>query len=51
MVSDSAARRDAAAKARAQEEAESIIRRDPLVTELLARFAGARIVPGSIRPA
>jgi len=51
VVSDSAARRDAAAKARAQEEAESIIRRDPLVTELLARFAGARIVPGSIRPA
>jgi DNA polymerase-3 subunit gamma/tau len=51
VVSDSAARRDAAAKAYAQEEAESIIRNDPLVTELLARFAGARIVPGSIRPA
>ncbi|MCK6426390.1 MAG: DNA polymerase III subunit gamma/tau [Burkholderiaceae bacterium] len=50
-VTDSAARRDAADRARAQAQAEAVIRQDPQVLELLARFPGARIVPGSIRPA
>jgi DNA polymerase-3 subunit gamma/tau len=49
-VGDSAARRDAAAKAAAQAQAEALIRNDPLVVELLARYPGAQIVPGSIRP-
>lgn len=49
-VADSAARRDAAAKARAQRQAEAVIRDDPLVQSLLARFPGAQLVPGSIRP-
>jgi DNA polymerase-3 subunit gamma/tau len=49
-TSDSAARRDAAAKAAAQERAEAVIRNDPVVVELLARYPGAQIVPGSIRP-
>jgi len=49
-VSDSAARRDAARRARAQHEAECTITEDPMVTGLLARYPTARIVPGSIRP-
>jgi DNA polymerase-3 subunit gamma/tau len=49
-VADSAARRDAATKARAQRQAEAVIRDDPLVQSLLARFPGAQLVPGSIRP-
>lgn len=49
-VADSAARREAAARARAQALAEEEIRQDPLVLELLSRYPGARIVPGSIRP-
>lgn len=49
-VADSAARRDAAAKARAQRQAEAVIRDDPLVQSLLARFPGSQLVPGSIRP-
>jgi DNA polymerase-3 subunit gamma/tau len=49
-VGDSAARREAAARARAQALAEEEIRQDPLVLELLARYPGSRIVPGSIRP-
>jgi DNA polymerase-3 subunit gamma/tau len=49
-VSDSAARRDAAAKARAQRSAEDLIQGDPVVQQLLARYPGSRIVPGSIRP-
>jgi DNA polymerase-3 subunit gamma/tau len=51
VAADSAARRDAAARARAQEQAEALIRSDPVVLDLLARFPTARIVPGSIRPA
>jgi DNA polymerase III subunit gamma/tau len=47
---DSAARRDAAAKAAAQARAELTIRNDPLVVSLLQQFKTARIVPGSIRP-
>ncbi len=47
---DSAARRDQAAKARRQAEAEDLIHADPVVRQLLATFPSARIVPGSIRP-
>jgi DNA polymerase-3 subunit gamma/tau len=47
---DSVARRDAHTKAQAQQAAEAIIVNDPLVQRLLARYPGARIVPGSIRP-
>ncbi|MEX8493134.1 DNA polymerase III subunit gamma/tau [Sphaerotilus sp.] len=49
-VTDSAARRDAARRLQAQNDAEATITGDPMVTELLARYPGARIVPGSIRP-
>jgi DNA polymerase-3 subunit gamma/tau len=48
-VSDSLAKRDAADRARKQVEAEQTIQADPLVQNLLARFAQSRIVPGSIR--
>ncbi len=50
VVADSAARRDAAAKAQAQQAAEATIHNDPLVRSLIARYPGAAIVPGSIRP-
>jgi DNA polymerase-3 subunit gamma/tau len=49
-ISDSPALRDAAERERRQAEAEAIIRNDPLVQEVLAQFATARIVPGSIKP-
>ena len=49
-VTDSAARRDAARRQQAQQDAEAAITGDPMVTELLARYPSARIVPGSIRP-
>ncbi|WP_119154426.1 DNA polymerase III subunit gamma/tau [Caldimonas tepidiphila] len=49
-VADSPARREAAARAERQREAEEIIRNDPLVVELMQQFRTARIVPGSIRP-
>ncbi len=47
---DTPSQRDAALRAHRQQEAEHEIREDPLVRELLAQFATARIVPGSIRP-
>ena len=47
---DSAALREAAARAQAQAEAEAAIRDDPLVQNLLREFKTARIVPGSVRP-
>ncbi len=47
---DSPARRDAAERERRQHAAESAIRSDPLVVDLMAQFKGARIVPGSIKP-
>ena len=47
---DSPALRDAAERQRRQEAAEASIQQDPVVRELLSRFAGARIVPGSIKP-
>jgi DNA polymerase-3 subunit gamma/tau len=51
VTEDSPARRDAAARARRQAEAEATIEADPVVRELLSTFKGARIVPGSIKPA
>jgi DNA polymerase-3 subunit gamma/tau len=50
-VSDSAARRDAVARARAQSSAEQIILDDPFVQQMLQQYRTARIVQGSIRPA
>jgi DNA polymerase-3 subunit gamma/tau len=50
VTQDSAARRDLAAKARRQAEAEDLIQADPVVRQLLATYPTARIVPGSIRP-
>ncbi|MFT3665404.1 DNA polymerase III subunit gamma/tau [Piscinibacter sp.] len=47
---DSPARREAAARARAQAEAEQIIADDPLVKALMAQYKTARIVPGSVKP-
>ena len=47
---DTPARREAQARARAQREAEELIREDPAVRELMSQFATARIVPGSIKP-
>ena len=47
---DSPALREAAERARAQLQAETAIRDDPLVLELMAQFKTARIVPGSIKP-
>ncbi|MDL2336654.1 MAG: DNA polymerase III subunit gamma/tau [Pseudomonadota bacterium] len=41
--------RSAAERARRQREAEQIIQDDPVVRALMAQFAGARIVPGSVR--
>ncbi|MFN0186539.1 MAG: DNA polymerase III subunit gamma/tau [Aquabacterium sp.] len=50
VPTDSPSLRESAARARAQAEAESVIREDPTVRGLLAQFPTARIVPGSIRP-
>ena len=47
---DSPARRDAAERQRLQAAAETQIRDDPVVRELLNQFKTARIVPGSIKP-
>jgi DNA polymerase-3 subunit gamma/tau len=49
-VHDSAALRDAAAKAHRQVDAETLVNEHPRVLALLTRFAGAFVVPGSIRP-
>jgi DNA polymerase-3 subunit gamma/tau len=49
-VTDSPAKREAAERERRLQEAESLIRNDPLVKEMLAQFSTARIVPGSIKP-
>lgn len=48
---DSPSRRDAAERARRQQAAERAIHDDAVVREVMAQFPGARIVPGSIRPA
>jgi DNA polymerase-3 subunit gamma/tau len=50
-ATDSPARREAAERARRQQAAEQAIQDDPVVRDLLTQFPGARIVPGSIRPA
>ncbi|MCT9809112.1 DNA polymerase III subunit gamma/tau [Acidovorax sp. Be4] len=49
-VSDTPARRNAAAAAQRQRLAEEIVMNDPLVQTLM-REHGARVVPGSIKPA
>jgi DNA polymerase III subunit gamma/tau len=49
-VTDSPARRIAAAQAEQQRAAEEVIRNDPFVQAMMRDF-GARIVPGSIKPA
>ncbi|CAA9427467.1 MAG: DNA polymerase III subunits gamma and tau [uncultured Ramlibacter sp.] len=48
-VSDSPARRNAAAAAQRQRAAEEVILNDPFVQQMMRDF-GARIVPGSIKP-
>ncbi|MCU0813692.1 MAG: DNA polymerase III subunit gamma/tau [Burkholderiaceae bacterium] len=50
VAADSPALREAAERARRQAEAERILHDDPLVKQMLAQFATARIVPGSIKP-
>ena len=50
VVSDSPARRNAAAAAERQRRAEDIVANDPFVQSLMRDY-GARIVPGSIKPA
>ncbi|MCG3190053.1 MAG: hypothetical protein LKCHEGNO_02654 [Burkholderiaceae bacterium] len=47
---DSPALREAAARARAQRQAEQTMTSDPVVRELMSQFKTARIVPGSIKP-
>jgi DNA polymerase-3 subunit gamma/tau len=49
-VTDSLALRDSAERRRRQAEAERTIHDDPLVVQLTARYPGARIVPGSVKP-
>jgi len=49
MVSDSPARRNAAAAAEKQRAAEEVILGDPFVQDMMRDF-GAKIVPGSIKP-
>ena len=50
VVIDSPARRNAAAAAERQRRAEEIVHNDPFVQSLMRDY-GARIVPGSIKPA
>jgi DNA polymerase III subunit gamma/tau len=50
VAEDSPARREAAERARRQQEAEQIIHDDPLVQALLQQYKSARIVPGSVKP-
>ncbi|KAB2868554.1 MAG: DNA polymerase III subunit gamma/tau, partial [Burkholderiaceae bacterium] len=47
---DTPALREAAARARAQQQAEQTMTNDPVVRELMSQFKTARIVPGSIKP-
>jgi DNA polymerase-3 subunit gamma/tau len=49
-TADTPARRDAAERQRRQAQAEQIIQDDPLVRALMAQYATARIVPGSVKP-
>jgi DNA polymerase-3 subunit gamma/tau len=50
VPTDTPALRDAAARARAQQQAEQTMTTDPVVRELMSQFKTARIVPGSIKP-
>ena len=50
VAQDSPALREAAARARAQQQAEQTMTSDPVVRELMSQFKTARIVPGSIKP-
>ena len=50
VAQDCVALRDALARDTALREAEQIIHGDPAVRDLMAQFATARIVPGSIKP-
>ena len=50
VPSDTPALREAAARARAQHQAEQTMTTDPVVRELMSQFKTARIVPGSIKP-
>ncbi|MBQ0945108.1 DNA polymerase III subunit gamma/tau [Ideonella sp. 4Y16] len=50
VAQDSPALRDAEAARQRQAEAEAAFRADPLVVAALQQFAGARIVPGTVRP-
>jgi DNA polymerase-3 subunit gamma/tau len=50
VPSDTPALREAAARARAQQQAEQTMTADPVVRELMSQFKTARIVPGSIKP-
>ncbi len=50
-AADSPARREAAERVRRQHAAERAIDEDPVVRDVLAQFPGARVVPGSVRPA
>ena len=50
VPSDTPALREAAARARAQQQAEQTMTTDPVVRELMSQFKTARIVPGSIKP-
>jgi DNA polymerase-3 subunit gamma/tau len=47
---DTPARRDAAARAQRQRDAEQTIQNDPLVLSLMQQYKSARIVPGSVKP-
>ena len=47
---DTPARREAAARAQRQRQAEQIIQDDPVVQAVLQQYSTARIVPGSIKP-
>ncbi|HET7866912.1 MAG TPA: hypothetical protein VFL86_21130, partial [Burkholderiaceae bacterium] len=49
VVTDSPARRQAAAQAERQRAAEEAIQGDPFVQAMMRDF-GAKIVPGSIKP-
>ena len=49
-TTDTPARRDTAERSRRQRQAERTIHDDPQVRSLLAQYASARIVPGSIEP-
>ncbi|HEX6242203.1 MAG TPA: DNA polymerase III subunit gamma/tau C-terminal domain-containing protein, partial [Polyangiales bacterium] len=50
VPTDTPALREAAARARAQQQAEQTMTSDPMVRELMEQFKTARLVPGSIKP-